>query len=176
MNSTRSSTPALWYAITDVRGPTAILLIRLAVGMVFTSEGILKFLMPAAQGAGRFVKIGIPWPDVMGPFIGGLELLCGLLILAGFLTRLAAAPLVADMVVAILSTKVPILLGRGYWHFPHTFAPKTGLWDFLHESRTDLSMLLSSLFLLLVGSGPWSIDRVLARKLRRAPNQSLRAA
>jgi uncharacterized membrane protein YphA (DoxX/SURF4 family) len=166
MTLNRSNTLSLWHTITDARGPTAIVLLRVAVGIVFTSEGILKFVRPAAQGAGRFAKIGIPWPDIMGPFIGGVELLCGLLVLAGFLTRLAAVPLIADMVVAIISTKVPILLGHGYWLFAHSFAPKAGVWDFLHESRTDLAMLLSSIFLLIAGAGPWSIDAVLARSRR----------
>jgi putative oxidoreductase len=163
MTLNRSNTLSLWHTITDARGPTAIVLVRLVVGIVFTSEGILKFVRPAAQGAGRFAKIGIPWPDIMGPLIGGVELLCGLLVLVGFLTRVAAAPLIADMVVAILSTKVPILLGHGYWLFAHSFAPKAGVWDFLHESRTDLAMLLSSIFLLIVGAGQWSIDAVFAR-------------
>jgi putative oxidoreductase len=84
---------------------------------------------------GRYVgaKIGIPAPELMGTFVGGVEAACGLLILAGLFTRLAAAPLVGVMFVALVSTKVPILLGRGYWIFAHTFAPKAGVWNFLHE-------------------------------------------
>jgi putative oxidoreductase len=140
-----------------------VVLIRLAVGVVFASEGVQKFLYAGAQGAGRFAKIGIPAPDVMGPFVGVVESVCGLLVLAGLFTRLAAAPLIVDMLVAITSTKVPILLGRGYWMFAHTFAPKVGFWSFLHESRTDLSMLLGSTFLALVGAGPWSLDAILQR-------------
>jgi uncharacterized membrane protein YphA (DoxX/SURF4 family) len=90
----------------------------------------------------------------------------------GLFTRVAALPLAIDMLVAIASTKVPILLGHGYWLFAHTFAPKVGLWSFLHEARTDLSMLLSSSFLVLVGSGQYSLDALLhpsARALRGAP-------
>lgn len=83
----------------------------------------------------------------------------------GLFTRAAALPLVIDMLVAIASTKVPILLGHGYWMFAHTFAPKAGFWSFLHESRTDLSMLLASSFLLLVGAGPWSLDAAVQRRL-----------
>lgn len=92
--------------------PPATILIRVMVGGVFLSEGIQNFLEPAARGAGRFAKIGIPWPDVLGPFVGGMEILCGVLVLAGLATRLAAIPLMA---VAIVSTKIPILLGRGFW-------------------------------------------------------------
>jgi putative oxidoreductase len=149
--------------IVKTEAPAATLLIRLAVGVVFASEGIQKFLFADAQGAGRFAKIGIPAPDVMGPFVGVVEIACGALVLAGLLTRLAAIPLVINMLVAIASTKVPILLGHGYWLFEHTFAPKAGFWSFLHESRTDLAMLLGSAFLLIVGGGAWSVDAVLQR-------------
>lgn len=148
--------------------PPAAVLIRLVVGLVFASEGAQKFLFAEAQGAGRFAKIGIPAPEVMGPFVGVVELGCGALVLAGLATRLAAVPLVIDMLVALASTKVPILLGHGYWLFAHTFAPKAGLWAFLHESRTDLSMLCGGLFLALVGADRWSIDRLLTA--RREPS------
>ena len=40
--------------------PAAVLLIRLMVGAVFVSEGIQKFLFPAALGVGRFTKIRYP--------------------------------------------------------------------------------------------------------------------
>lgn len=151
--------------VIDASAPRAVVLIRIAVGVVFASEGIQKFLYADAQGAGRFAKIGIPAPEVMGPFVGVLEIACGLLVLAGLLTRLAALPLVINMLVAIASTKIPILLGHGYWMFAHTFAPKAGFWSFLHESRTDLSMLLGSGFLLIVGAGPWSLDSILQRRI-----------
>lgn len=135
-----------------------VVLIRLAVGGVFASEGIQKFLYASSQGAGRFAKIGLPAPEVLGPLVGTTELLCGVLVLAGLFTRAAALPLAGTMVVAIASTKVPILLGHGYWIFAHTFAPRAGFWSFLHESRTDFSMLCGALFLALVGAGPWSLD------------------
>lgn len=158
----------------DATAPKAVLLIRTAVGVVFASEGIQKFLYADAQGAGRFSKIGIPAPEVMGPFVGVIEIIAGLLVLAGLFARAAALPLVINMLVAITSTKVPILFGHGYWIFAHTFAPKTGFWSFLHESRTDLSMLLSSSFLLLVGAGQWSLDAILWRQLRRAHAEAVR--
>lgn len=144
--------------------PRAVVLIRFAVGVIFASEGLQKFLYADARGAGRFAKIGLPAPEVMGPFVGVVESVCGALLLVGLATRLAALPLVIDMVVAIASTKVPILLGHGYWLFAHTFAPKAGVWAFLHESRNDLAMLCGSLFLALVGADCWSLDARL-RKL-----------
>ena len=97
--------------------PASAILIRLVVGGVFLSEGVQKFLFPNENGVGRFTKIGIPAPEVMAPFVGVVEIVCGALILIGLLTRLAAIPLIIDMLVAILSTKIPILLGHGFWGF-----------------------------------------------------------
>ena len=158
----------------ESHAPAATVLIRVAVGVVFVSEGAQKFLYADALGAGRFAKIGIPAPEVMGPFVGVVEIVCGLLILVGLLTRLAAVPLTIDMLVALASTKVPILLGHGYSVFAAPPVSKTGFWSMLHESRTDLSMVLGSVFLLLVGAGKWSADVVLSRRLTGAPVQLTR--
>jgi putative oxidoreductase len=125
--------------------PAATILIRILVGAVFLTEGIQKFLFPDALGVGRFAKIGIPAPAVTAPFVGGVEILFGALILAGFLTRLATIPLLIDISVAIASTKIPILL-------------KSGFWAAAHEARTDFAMLLGLIFLLIVGAGKWSAD------------------
>jgi uncharacterized membrane protein YphA (DoxX/SURF4 family) len=125
--------------------PAAALLVRIAVGGIFLSEGIQKFLFPAELGVGRFEEIGLPAPGVLAPFVGAVEIVGGLLVLVGFLTRLAAVPLLIDMLVAIATTKIPILVQRGFWAMAH-------------EARTDYAMLLGALFLLLVGAGPWSLD------------------
>jgi putative oxidoreductase len=136
------------------RAHAAVILIRLLVGAVFLSEGIQKFLYPDELGAGRFIKIGIPSPAVMAPFVGVVEIIGGALILAGLLTRLAAIALIIDMLVAISTTKIPMLT-------------KSGFWAMAHEARTDYSMLLGSIFLLIVGAGAWSIDaRMTARTSR----------
>ena len=127
----------------------AIVLIRVLVGWVFLSEGIQKFLFPDSLGVGRFVKIGIPWPQVMAPFVGIVEIVCGSLLLIGFVTRLATVPLLIDITVAIYSTKIV------------SFA-KNGFWGTLHEARTDLSMVLGLIFLVVVGGGAWSLDAWLA--------------
>ncbi len=151
------------------RAPASVILIRILVGWVFVSEGIQKFLSPETLGAGRFAKIGIPAPEVLGPFVGGVEVVCGALILLGLLTRLAAIPLLIDIAVAILSTKVPILLGRGFAGFSPPRADQHGLWSMLHEARTDFSMFLGLLFLLFVGGGLWAIDAWLARRAPPGP-------
>ena len=97
--------------------PAAVILIRLIVGPVFLSEGVQKFLFPAEVGAGRFAKIGIPSPEVVAPLVGVVEVVCGALVLLGLFTRLAAAPLVAVMPGALVSTRVPALLGHGFRGF-----------------------------------------------------------
>ena len=125
--------------------PRATILIRLLVGGVFLAEGIQKFLFPAALGVGRFVKIGIPAPQFFAPFVGVVEIVCGTLLIIGFITRLAAILLLIDISVAIATTKIPML-------------SRTGFWSTVHEARTDYCMLLGLVFLLLVGSGPLSID------------------
>jgi uncharacterized membrane protein YphA (DoxX/SURF4 family) len=129
------------------------LLIRLLVGGVFFLEGMKKFLFAAQWGAGRFARIGIPYPGFTGPFVGVVEILCGSLLLLGLLTRPAAVPLIIDISVAIASTKIPILLRAGFW-------PTEA------EARTDYSMLLGLIFLVLVGAGAWSLDARLASAQR----------
>ena len=148
--------------------PASVILIRIAVGAVFLSEGIQKFLFPNELGAGRFIKIGIPAPEVMGPFVGLVEIVCGSLIIVGLLTRLAAIPLIIDMFVALISTKLPILLGHGFWRFSLSKLSSYGFWSMAHEARTDFAMLLGSILLLIVGAGAWSLDAQLAaNKLQR---------
>ena len=148
----------LLQTLTRTKAPAAVILIRLVVGGVFLTEGIQKFLYPGEVGTGRFAKIVIPNADVMAPFVGVVEIICGVLILLGLLTRLAAIPLIIDMLVAIVSTKIPILLGHGFWGFGLRNLPYYGFWGFAHEARTDFAMLLGSLFLLIVGAGAWSLD------------------
>lgn len=121
------------------------LIIRLMVGAVFLSEGIQKFLFADKLGSGRFAKIGLPDPEFLGPFVGGFEIVCGALVLIGFLTRLASFPLLIIMLVAIATTKSEVLANDGFW-------------EMMHGSRTDWAMLLGSIFLIIEGGGKWSVD------------------
>lgn len=127
------------------KAPAAGVLIRWLVGAVFVSEGIQKFLFPVELGVGRFTKIGIPAPQFFAPFVGMVEMVCGALLFVGLLTRFAAIPLIINISVAIVTTKIPLLL-------------KSGFWAAAHEARTDYAMLLGLLFLLIVGGGPLSLD------------------
>jgi uncharacterized membrane protein YphA (DoxX/SURF4 family) len=151
--------------ITKQPGPEtiarAVLLVRLMIGGVFLVEGLLKFLYPAELGAGRFAKIGLPAPEVLGPFVAGVETVCGALVLLGLFTRLAALPLLINISVAIISTKIPLLLGHGFWGFSLAKLARYGFLSMVHEARTDFSMWLGLVFLLLVGGGGWALDALL---------------
>ena len=125
----------------------AVILIRILVGWVFVSEGIQKFLFPAQLGVGRFTKIGIPLPQVMGPFVGAVEIIFGSLVILGLFTRMAAVPLLGVIATAIVTTKLPML-------------HQGGIWSMLHEARTDFSMLLGLIFLLIVGGGRFALDHL----------------
>ncbi len=136
------------------------ILVRLLVGLiVFLPEGIQKLAYADVLGTGRFAKIGIPSPELMGPFVGVVEIICGTLIILGLFTRLAAVPLIIIMIVALISTKLPILLGHdvGIFHLSADMK-RTGFWSAMHESRADLTMLLGCIYLLIVGAGKWSLD------------------
>jgi putative oxidoreductase len=130
--------------------PAAVLLIRIVVGGVFLAEGIQKFLFPDSLGVGRFAKIGIPAPSFTAPFVGVVEIVFGSLLIAGLLTRLAAIPLIINISVAIATTKIPLAIQKGFWAA-------------VHEARTDFAMLLGSIFLLIAGAGPWSMDRLFGK-------------
>ena len=149
----------------DTTSSMPALLIRLLVGWVFLVEGFLKYLWLDDLGVGRFEAIGIPVPHFTAPFVGLVEIVCGALLIIGLFTRLAAIPLLIDISVAILSTKIPILLGHGYWRFSLPKLKHYGLLSVLHEARTDISMVLGLIFILIVGAGAASVDA--ARKGRR---------
>ncbi len=144
--------------------PRSIVLIRLLVGWVFLAEGILKFTRPDALGIGRFAKIGFVSPGLLASFDGWVEIICGALILLGFFTRLACVPLLIDISVAIITTKLPILLGHGFWGLADPTAKPFGWGTMLHEARTDISMLLGLVFLLIAGAGRWSVDTALTER------------
>ncbi len=141
----------LWEKIILTDNSKTTILIRVLIGAVFLSEGIQKFLFPDIVGEGRFEKIGFNNPEFWAQFTGSFEILCGSLILLGFLTRLAAIPLLMIMIVAFITTKYPILIDKGFW----TMA---------HEYRTDFAMTICSIFLVIKGGGNWSLDRKLSKE------------
>ena len=139
----------------------ATLLVRAAVGTVFLTSGLVKFLFEN-QGAGRFAKIGFPYAHALAAFVGTTEIVCGTLVLVGLFVRLAAVPLVIDMMVAIATTKLPLLFGAG--PEPVAAPPKMGFWAFAYQARLDVTMLLACVFLVAAGAGLFSLDSFLARR------------
>lgn len=145
---------SFWRQFLESSAPKPVILIRLLTGAVFLSEGIQKFINPEEVGAGRFSKIGLPSPEFLAPFVGAFEIICGILVVLGFLTRFAVIPLIVIILVAIFSTKIPILSDKGFWAMAH-------------EARTDYAMLLGLIFLLIVGAGPWAMDTRFTGRARR---------
>ena len=127
----------------DVR---SLILIRLAVGLIFLTQGILKYIDPH-MGVLRFAKIGFAHPGFTAHFVGTFEIACGLLILVGLFTRIASIPLLIVILTAIATTKIPELL-----------RPDQGFWFMVSDARTDFAMTMSLLFLISVGAGSWSLD------------------
>jgi len=148
------------FKLLNTCAPAATLVIRLLPGLVFFAEGIKKFVFPTEWGIGRFEKIGIIYPHLSAPFVGVVETVCGLLLIFGLFTRPAALLVLIDISVAILTTKVPLALHKGFW-------PAEA------EARADYSMFMSSLFLLIVGAGVMSLDAWWVRKRNDLLKQSL---
>src|SRR5260221_1816292 len=145
-----------WFLYPPDTAPPATVLLRLMAGGVFLWEGILKFVF-ANQGVGRFTKLGIPAPELTANFIGILEIVGGLLIIAGLLTRLIAVPFIIEMIVAMLSTKISLYLGTSPLPLPPV-PPQIGIWAVLHEIRSEYAQLMTVAFLLIAGPGPLSVD------------------
>lgn len=140
------------------------IIIRIMVGLVFLSEGIQKFLYPAARGMGRFDKMGFPNPEFLATFVGTFEIICGILLLVGLLTRAAALAMLINMTVAIIVTKIPITFGESFGPFVLRELKTYGFWSMAHEMRTDFAIWLGCLFLLIKGAGKWSIDLSLTKR------------
>jgi putative oxidoreductase len=137
------------YLFSEVSDNRSVL-VRIVVGLIFLTEGIQKYLFPELLGTGRFMKIGFNNPAFWAYFTGAFEIICGLLVLFGLFTRLASVPLFIIMMVAFVTTKWPLLINKGFWVMAH-------------EYRTDFAMTLLLIFLMIYGSGHWSIDSLINR-------------
>lgn len=142
MNSNNRLITRLSQSANDNRS----LIPRIITGLVFLSEGIQKFLYPEIVGVGRFTSIGFENPEFWAYFVAGFEVFCGALLLIGFVTRLAAIPLLTIMLTAIVKTKIPIWMNEGFWFMAHA-------------ARTDFAMAMLLIFLLIYGAGNWSADK-----------------
>ena len=118
--------------------------LRLAVATIFIKHGAQKLFVYGFAGiTGAFTHMGVPFPGVMGPFIGLLEFFGGIALVIGLLTRLIALGFVCDMLGAILLVQ----LKSGFSHYEFEFL-----------------LLVSSLALVLTGAGEFSVDALLARR------------
>jgi len=140
--------------ILSTRNDSKIIIIRLIVGIIFFSEGIQKYLIVSMLGPAYFKEIGFIHPMFWSYLTGAFEMFCSILILSGFLTRLASIPLLIIMITAFVRTKLPVLATEG-------------LLAFLHEYRTDFSLTLLLILLIIYGSGKWSVD------IKMSPSETL---
>ena len=163
-----------WLVHPPTAGPGSTMLLRLMAGSVFLWEGIMKFVF-VNQGVGRFTKLGMPFPHFTAGFVGWLEIVGGALLLSGLATRLIAIPFVVEMIVAILSTKISLYLGRYPLALPSS-PPQVGLWAVLHEVRSEFAQLMTVAFLLINGPGRFSLDAFLSRERRSTAVKLARAA
>lgn len=151
-----------WLTNPPTEGPKSTIALRLMAGGVFLWEGILKFVYEN-QGIGRFTKLGMPMPHFTASFVASLEIVGGLLLLSGLMTRLIAVPFIFEMIVAILSTKISLYLGTSPLPLPPA-PPKIGMWAVLHEVRSEYAQLLTVVFLMINGPGRWSLDALLGKQ------------
>jgi len=161
-----------WFSFPPVEGPAATLFLRLMAGGVFFWEGTLKFVYPN-QGVGRFTKLGFPMPETIANFVATTEIVGGILILLGLFTRFVVLYFIAEMIVAVLSTKISLYLGTSPLPLPAA-APKVGFWAVLHEVRSDYAQLITCLFLLIEGPGKKSIDAAMAMMRNSKVNKLIR--
>lgn len=121
------------------------LLIRFMVGFYFLAGGVLKLSYPELQETGFFQNLGFISAGAMVSVISFLEIVCGLMIMAGFFTRIAVIPLLLTISFTVMIGKFPILFEEGFWLMAHI-------------SRIDFAMFLGCVFLFITGSGYWSVD------------------
>jgi uncharacterized membrane protein YphA (DoxX/SURF4 family) len=140
----------LFSIIFNTTSGNGAILIRLTVGLVFLTEGIQKYLFPDLLGTGRFLTIGFSDPAFWAYFTATFEIICGSLIILGFITSVASLPLIIIMITAFVTTKIPILLHKGFW-------------PWAHEYRTDFAMTLLLIYLIIYGGGRLSVDSKIAK-------------
>lgn len=127
---------------TNSRLNVAPLLLRLALGIIFLYHGSQKIMQNggAAWHPDPDFPAALQAPVAWGEFLGGIALL------AGFLSRLAAAGIIAIMIGAIATV-----------HGAHGFALPKGF-------EYNFALIMMCLAVIVLGSGRWSIDEQLWRR------------
>lgn len=129
---------------------------RAGVGWVFVQSGWGK-LHHLQQAVDYFASLGVPAPQVQAPFVAGVELVGGLLVLGGLFTRVASVPLAVTMIVALLTARRSEITG---------LAELAGTVEFLY--------LLVFGFLAAFGAGALSLDGLLVRRFAPEPETERR--
>jgi putative oxidoreductase len=121
---------------------------RITVGVVFIGTGWTK-LTHLPQITKNFAGMGIPAPEILTPFVSGVEFVGGILLLLGLLTRFAAVPLMLVMVVAIVAAQ---------WENVQS------LEDFLGLEEVSYFVLFAGRA--IAGPGPMSLDHLVLKFFR----------
>jgi len=152
LDAARAAVPAGSYALP----------LRLIVGFGFMQHGTAKL----ARGADSFIAIlhamGVPFPDLLGWATIVVEIVGGLLILAGALVPLAAVPMIVVLLVAIFTVHLP----NGFSSIKLLSYDATGAHFGQPGYETDLLYIAALLALCLGGAGPLSVDGWLKRRWR----------
>lgn len=101
-------------AILQTTSRNHVIIVRIIVGLVFLSEGIQKYLFPELEGTGRFEQIGFIHARFWAYFTATFEIICGIAVIIGMVTRLASIPLFIIMLTAFVTTKWPVLTDKGF--------------------------------------------------------------
>lgn len=135
-----------WWEMTP-RPEYGIAILRIVLGTVFAAHGAQKLFQFGLEGlAGGFASMGIPLPTVAAAAVIATELLGGIALIVGALSRLVAVPLAATMLVATLLV-----------HLPAGFFAPDGV-------EFTLTLMAGSLAILFAGPGALAVDNVLAAR------------
>lgn len=143
--------PIMAFLRKPAHADIAKLLLRLAVGAIFINHGWMK-LQGLEMTAGFFAKIGIPMASTMALFVGLVEFVGGLALLAGLAVRLVGLLHASTMVVAILTA---FGLAR------------------IADAEIEYLLLAASLSLTLIGAGRYSLDAIIMKRLGKEHDASL---
>ena len=135
----------------------AILLVRVSLGLFFAISGANKLFVTGGTKPvyETLVKARVPFPHQTAYFVSGVELVCGFLVTAGFLSSLACVVLMINMIVATLTSALSTI--------PNGLSPLRWLDDLLY--LPEVLYVLFFIWLICSGPGKFSVDYWLAGKL-----------